>query len=80
LFAVRKGAYKAHFTTHVSYVGQKAVTHDPPLLFNLDIDPSESRDIAQGNPEVVAQLRQLADEFQASFEAPPSQLEARISR
>jgi arylsulfatase A len=80
LFAVRKGSYKAHFTTHVSYVGQKAVTHDPPLLFNLDIDPSESRDIAQGNPEVVAQLRQLADEFQASFEAPPSQLEARISR
>lgn len=33
--------------------------HIPPLLFNLDIDPSEENDIAALHPEVIAEIRKI---------------------
>ena len=58
LYAVRVGDYKAHFTTQEPY-GQEVVQHDPPLLYNLNIDPSENYDIAASNPEVLAQINEV---------------------
>ena len=41
LAAVRSGAYKAHFAT-ASGMGQDLkVTHDPPLVFQVEADPQE---------------------------------------
>jgi hypothetical protein len=40
--AVRKGAWKVHFITQPGY-GGKAVTHETPLVFNLNVDPSGLR-------------------------------------
>ena len=56
LTAVRKGAWKAHFVTQVEFGGQIREIHDPPLLFNLEHDPSEKYDVARDHPDVVADL------------------------
>ena len=53
VYAVRKGPYKAHFTTMASFSQQPPERHAQPLLYNLDIDPSEHFDIADQHPEIV---------------------------
>ena len=47
LRAVRKGRFKAHFITSGAYDDpEPRVVHDPPLLFDLSVDPGERYDIA----------------------------------
>jgi hypothetical protein len=41
LYAVRHGAWKAHWYTRSGFEGDPPVAHDPPLLFNVEWDPSE---------------------------------------
>ena len=61
LRAVRKGKYKRHFITSGAYgEGQPRTEHDPPLLFDLSVDPGERFNIAADHPEVVADLMQTA--------------------
>lgn len=62
LQAVRSGPFKAHFITRPEGHDQAPEPIDPPWLFNLDHDPSEQYDIARERPEIVAELRRLADE------------------
>lgn len=62
LFAVRKGSFKAHLITQPEYGGEGAVLHDPPLLYNLDEDPSERFNVAEKNPQAVAELRRIAEQ------------------
>jgi arylsulfatase A len=57
LYAVRKGCYKAHFFTHDGYSKEPAEKHDPPLLFDLNEDPSERFNVAAEHPEIVAQMK-----------------------
>jgi arylsulfatase A len=78
LFAYRKGPYKIHLST-VDSGKPGAVRHDPPLLFNLNEDPSERFDIADKQPEVVADLLKDVAAHRASFQPPPSQLESRTT-
>jgi arylsulfatase A len=57
LRAVRKGAYKAHFITSGAYaVGGPRAEHNPPLLFDLTVDPGEKQDVAAAHPDIVASL------------------------
>jgi arylsulfatase A-like enzyme len=79
LYAVREGAWKAHFITEGAYgqFGGKTV-HETPELYNLDHDPSEKFDIAAAHPDVVARLRKVAADHQAGIAPYPSRLEARI--
>ncbi|MBL9151167.1 MAG: sulfatase [Verrucomicrobiales bacterium] len=74
LYAVRKGPFKIHFTTYTSYVGQKPVPQDPPLLYQIENDPSERFDIAAQHPEVLSDLRNLADRHRQSVEPVEDQL------
>ena len=76
LWAVRKGPWKAHLTSQDS--GAKAQQNDPPLLFNLDIDPSENHNVAADHPEVIADLLKAVEAHQAGVEAVESQLEIRL--
>jgi len=56
LYAVRKGAFKAHFITRSGYGKDGPEKHDPPLLYNLDHDAGEQFDVAKKHPEVVADI------------------------
>ena len=74
LYAVRHGDYKAHFTTKTSYAGMKAQPHAPPLLYNLRHDPSEKHDVAHAHPEIIAQIRVIADKHRKSVKPVENQL------
>jgi arylsulfatase A len=77
LWAARKGPWKAHIRAFDGPDG-KAQDHDPPLLYNLDHDPSERFDVADKRPDVVADLLKTIADHRATVRPVPSQLEARI--
>jgi arylsulfatase A len=79
LYAVRQGAWKAHFISEGAY-GQfgTRVAHGTPELYNLDHDPSEKFNVAAAHPDMVARLRAVAEDHQATVAPYPSRLEARI--
>lgn len=74
LYAVRKGRFKAHFTTRVEYAAGDPVPHDPPLLYNLEEDPSEQYDVAKQNPEVIAEILAIAKQHRSTVTPVPDQL------
>jgi arylsulfatase A-like enzyme len=77
LFAMRLGAYKAHFITQKVYVGEERVYHDPPLLFNVEEDPSERFNIADEYPEVLDQIRKAVIAHQENMNPAPDLLKER---
>jgi arylsulfatase A-like enzyme len=79
LYAVREGAWKAHFISEGAY-GQfgDRVVHETPELYNLDRDPSERFNVAAAHPDVVGRLRAMAAAHLAGVAPYPSRLEARI--
>jgi len=79
LYAVRKGAWKAHFTTHPSYSRELPVEHETPLLYNLDVDPSEKYNVAEEYPDIVEDIKK---EYMKQKEIipVPSEIEKTIQR
>lgn len=75
LMAVRKGAFKAHFITQSAYGGKSPEEHDPPVLYNLEVDPSEKFNVADRHEDVVADIREVVTEHRRDLKTPPSQLE-----
>ena len=81
LMALRKGPWKAHFATQESYTGNRQLTeHDPPVLYNLEVDPSEKWDVAEQHPEVITDLKAAAEAHKATVVPVPSQLEIPLSK
>ncbi len=74
LFAVRKGPWKAHFITQSSYVGDKPIKHDPPELYNLDVDPSERFNVAKDHPGVIFEILDIVEEHRKHLERREDQL------
>ena len=70
LYAIRKGPWKAHFTTHPSYSKEAPTPHDPPLLYNIENDPSEKYDIARLHPDIVEDLRKEYEKQKKIIPAP----------
>ena len=64
LMAVRDGKWKLHVKTwsqiHKDYFNGKL-----PLLFNLEVDPSEKYDVADKHPEIVERLTKMITEKRA---------------
>uniref|UniRef100_A0A8C6P689 Arylsulfatase A n=1 Tax=Nothobranchius furzeri TaxID=105023 RepID=A0A8C6P689_NOTFU len=91
LFAVRLGKFKAHFYTqgashsastpdHDCPGSASFVGHDPPLMFNLEADPSERYPISlKDRPDVQAVLEQIRT-IKAQFEATMVFGESQISK
>jgi arylsulfatase A-like enzyme len=81
LYAVRMGPWKAHLITEWAYLADNQRTeHDPPLLYNLEHDPSERYDVAAEHPDVIADILREVERHRAGLEARPSQLDARIEQ
>lgn len=77
LYAVRKGAWKAHFTTHPSYSREAPVEHETPLLYNLDVDPSEKYNVAEDHQDIVEDIRKEYEKQKAVIPV-PSEIEKTI--
>lgn len=75
LMAVRVGPWKAHFQTQAGYGQPEPERHDPPLLFHLEVDPSESYNVADKHPHVIQEIQALVQHHRAHLQPAPSQLE-----
>ncbi|MFP6691729.1 MAG: sulfatase [Pirellulales bacterium] len=75
LMAVRKGPWKAHFMTQAAYGQQKPEQHDPPILYHLEHDPSETQNLADKHAEVIADIRKEVESHKRKLKPAPSQLE-----
>ncbi|XP_068170135.1 arylsulfatase A-like [Antennarius striatus] len=80
LFALRLGKYKAHFYTRGSALSgttpdqdctQDVKAHDPPLIFDLEADPSEHYPLSlEGQPElqaVLERIKKVKKQFESSM-------------
>lgn len=79
LYAYRLGSYKAHFITQPGYRNGK-VYHDPPLLFNVDEDPSERFNLAAQYPEVLAEIQKAVKAHREKMKKDPDLLVERDPR
>lgn len=77
LFAVRVGAYKAHFITQGGYEPPAKTEHNPPLLFNVDEDPSEQFEVSESHPEVIEQIMNVVKAHNAKLIKGEDQLKYR---
>jgi arylsulfatase A-like enzyme len=74
VYAIRKGAFKAHFIVQPEYGGKETVL-EKPLLYNLNIDPSEKYDIADKHPDVLKEINQILSKHLETVVKVESQLE-----
>lgn len=79
IYALRKGKFKAHFITQGEYGGPAKTVHDPPLLYNLEVDPSEKVNVADQHPEVLIEMQRMVEEHRSSLTKVENQLEKRIT-
>ncbi len=80
VFAARKGAYKLHYITQTAYVNDtKKTIHDQPLLYNLDVDPSEKYNIAEEHPEIINEINEMVKNHKNSVKPVKDQLAERIN-
>ncbi len=67
LRAVRKGPWKLHLATNEPASGGGISKHEPPLLYNLTVDPSEKYNVAAENPAAVRDLLAALDEHKKTM-------------
>lgn len=70
IWAVRLGPWKAHYKTKSGYRSDPILEHDPPLLFNLEVDPGESYNVADEHPEKIAEIAELIKRHQRTLPNP----------
>jgi arylsulfatase A-like enzyme len=76
LQAVRIGPWKVSFMTQAHW-GAKSVKHNPPLVTNLEHDPSERHNVAGGHPEVIKKAQQAVKTLLAGMKPTKDLLAAR---
>jgi len=74
IFAARVGPFKAHWTTLTNYRSEAPVPQDPPLLYNLEEDPSEKFDVATRHPEVIERIQERVEAHEKTVKPVPDQL------
>jgi len=75
LMAVRVGPWKMHLKTQSGYGQPKPEVHNPPLLYQLEQDPAESRNVAKDNPDVIQSIQKVIEEHEQEMVFADSQLE-----
>lgn len=66
IYALRLGKYKAHFISQTNYPAGPKNFHDPPLLYDLEADPSEKYNISENHPEVLEKIKTIKAVHEAS--------------
>ena len=80
IYAARKGAYKLHYITQTAYIKDtKKIIRKEPLLFNVEVDPSEKYNIAKQHPEVIVEINKMVALHKAGVKPVKDQLEERIN-
>lgn len=90
LSAVRYDQWKLEFYTQPGYrykklenIGTKLIyvpienqpnKHDPPLLFNINVDPSEKYNVAEKHPKVIKQIEEKVKIFKKNMHHYPDQI------
>ena len=75
---MRRDSFKAFFVVPSSGAsGTAAESPTTPLLYNLDQDPSEKFDLAEKHPELIGELRTLADEHRQTVVPVKNQIATR---
>lgn len=74
LCALRRGKWKIHFRyfepgQRNDFLADNWTPAEPPLLFDLETDPSERFDLAAERPEVVERLAREAADYKAELES-----------
>ena len=81
IYAVRYGEYKAHLITQGAYNYPKGsdekIVLDIPLLYNLNIDPSEKYNIADKNSEILLEIDKIIEKHKKNLKAPNDLLKDR---
>lgn len=67
LQAIRYGPWKAHYRT-TSEMGKDPVEHNPPVLYNVEVDPGERYNVAKDNPEALEAIGKLRVAHEKTFE------------
>ena len=81
LYAYRVGNFKAHFTTQGAYgLAGERTEHDPPLLYDLALDPGEQWDVAADRPDVLADVTSRALQHRAGVVVAPSEFDRLTGR
>jgi arylsulfatase A-like enzyme len=79
IYAVRNGPFKAHYITQPEYVPNPiAETHEPPILYQLEVDPGEQYEIGAEHLEVIREIQQLLVEHRRTLTRGEDQLAERI--
>jgi len=71
--AVRKGRWKLHVAVNNRKTPPPPGEGEPPLLFDVQQDISERRNLARRRPEVVKELLELIERHKASITRAPIQ-------
>lgn len=64
IYAARLGDWKVHFFTQTAYPDGPLEPHDPPLLYNIEVDPSEEYNKAEKYPKIIAEIKKKVDSLQ----------------
>ncbi len=67
--AVRAGKWKLHLGAGT---GQRRITKEMPQLFDMEMDPGESYNLARNHPDVVERLRGLIEAFDRTVHPVPN--------
>ena len=67
VWAVRRGRWKLHVAVNNRKMPPPRGEGDPPLLFDVQQDISERRNVAQRHPEIVKELLELINRHKASI-------------
>lgn len=73
VFAARVGPWKAHLITQPAYGAAQPTVQEPPELYHLEEDPSETRNVAGEYPEIIARILAAVEKHRATVKEVPSQ-------
>lgn len=81
IYAIRYGEFKAHLITQGAYNYPKGSDRkfilDKPLLYNLNIDPSEKYNVADKNPKILVEINKILEKHKKNLKAPKDLLKDR---